>query len=316
MAPIRSTGIWQFAAAILFFILAACTPQKPSAPLRQNNAKTTPLSTRAVTPTLSVVPSATPLPSPSVSPTPVPPSPTATATVPACLARGGKIEIKSLHSALLPKPLAYRVYTPPCYDQNKTQRYPVIYLIHGQTYNDDQWDRLGIDETADELIASGELSPFLVVMPRDRVWKQPPENNFGKALISELIPEIDRSYRTIAKRNARAIGGLSWGANWAVHLGLTSWELFGAIGAHSLPVFSTDGPRLSTWLDAIPSDKLPRIYMDAGEHDRWLHYTLWFESLLTQKGIPHEWHLFSGYHDEAYWSAHTRNYLLWYARRW
>ena len=173
-----------------------------------------------------------------------------------------------------------------------------------------------MDETADALIKSAEIPPLLIIMPRDRIWKQPPENNFGKAVISDLVPIIDASYRTIPERKYRAIGGLSWGANWAIHLGLTNWRIFGRIGAHSLPVFSTDGPRLSGWLDAIPSNELPRIYLDAGDHDRWLQYTQWFEDLLTQKGIPHEWHLYPGYHNEDYWSSHVEDYLRWYTKDW
>ncbi|MCD6400899.1 MAG: hypothetical protein J7L73_03115 [Anaerolineales bacterium] len=244
------------------------------------------------------------------------PTYTLTPTKPTCLSEGGRIEIKAIQSKLLPKRLTYRVYTPPCYDQTLNQDYPVLYLIHGQTYNDDQWDRLGVDETADALIKSAEIPPLLIIMPRDRIWKQPPENNFGKAVISDLVPIIDASYRTIPERKYRAIGGLSWGANWAIHLGLTNWRIFGSIGAHSLPVFSTDGPRLSGWLDAIPSNELPRIYLDAGDHDRWLQYTQWFEDLLTQKGIPHEWHLYPGYHNEDYWSSHVEDYLRWYTQDW
>ena len=276
-----------------------------------NEATTLP----AVTSTATASPTYTPPPNTPTN-TPSPPTTTPTPTKPACLSEGGNIAVKSIQSRLLPQPLAFRVYTPPCYAQNTSQRYPVLYIIHGQTYNDDQWDRLGLDERADQLIAEGKIPPLIIVMPRDRIWKQPPENNFGKALVSDLVPEIDKTYRTIPERKYRAVGGLSWGANWAVHLGLTHWELFGTIGAHSLPVFSTDGPRLATWLDEIPKSDLPRIYMDAGEHDRWLQYTLWFEDLLTQKGIPHEWHLFTGYHDEAYWSSHVEDYLLWYTQDW
>ena len=66
---------------------------------------------------------------------------------------------------MLPLPLSYRIYLPPCYDEMEDARYPVLYLIHGQNFNDDQWDRLGVDESADALIAAEEMSPLLIVMP-------------------------------------------------------------------------------------------------------------------------------------------------------
>ncbi len=173
-------------------------------------------------------------------------------------------------------------------------------------------------KTADALIASGELAPFLVVMPGDRLWTQPSEDQFGKAVMEALVPWIDAQYRTLPDRQHRAIGGLSRGAAWAVHLGLSRWEFFGAIGAHSLPVFWEDVPDIKTWIDQIPLDEFPRVYLDIGNDDRpeVLKSALWFEQLLTDTGIPHEWHLFSGEHDETYWKSHVEQYLRWYAANW
>jgi enterochelin esterase-like enzyme len=232
-----------------------------------------------------------------------------------CEHPAGHMVIASLESSLLNKPLDYRVYLPPCYEEQTGQRYPVLYLVHGQSYNDDQWDRLGADEAAGRLIAAGEIAPFILVMPRDRVWSQPDEDMFGRAVVEELIPFIDEQYRTLADRSHRAVGGLSRGAGWAVHLGLSQWKLFSAFGAHSPATFWTDALQFRTWLKEIPAGLLPRIYVDAGDHDRpeILDAAQRFATLLTQLGIPHEWYLFPGYHDEAYWSAHVEKYLRWYA---
>jgi enterochelin esterase-like enzyme len=236
----------------------------------------------------------------------------------ACWQDGGRIVKDRLRTDLLPLPLEYRVYLPPCYDQQPDRRYPVLYLIHGQNYNDDQWDRLGADETANTLIAAGEIPPLIIVMPRDRSWAQPTEDRFGQVLADSLLPAIDENYRTIPDRSHRAIGGLSRGAGWAVHLGLSHWELFSALGAHSLPVFWTDTPHVRQWLKDIPSDSLPRIYLDIGEKDRpvIMSSAVWFENLLTELHIPHEWHLFTGYHEEAYWQSHVKQYLRWYTQDW
>jgi enterochelin esterase-like enzyme len=249
---------------------------------------------------------------------PATPAPAQTPAPLACLNEGGQIETGELRTELLRLPLEFRVYLPPCYHELADRRYPVLYLIHGQSYNDDQWDRLGADETADALIAAGEVPPFLIVMPRDRVWSQPTEDPFGQAVAEVLVPWIDEHYRTRPERGSRAVGGLSRGAGWAIHLGFSKWELFGAIGAHSLPVFWTDLPHLRAWLEAIPNEDLPRIYLDLGDKDRpqISRSAIWFEGLLTEMNIPHEWHLYSGYHEEAYWEALVEEYLGWYARGW
>jgi predicted esterase len=272
-----------------------------------------PLVTTHVPTQFSLSPSATPAPSvtpqPSFTPAPSP-------TVPACWQAGGRMEFGSLRDPHLPLPMEFRVYLPPCYDQFADQRYPVLYLIHGMNYNDDQWDRLGADDVADELIRKKEIHPFLIVMPRDRSWSQPDQDGFGQAVINTLIPYIDTVYRTLPDRSHRALGGLSRGASWTVHLGLTHWELFGALGLHSLPVFWADTSHVRQWLDAIPRDSLPRIFMDTGDKDYLIRSTEWFEEVLTEKNIPHEWYLYPGYHEEAYWSAHVEQYIRWYAEDW
>lgn len=229
------------------------------------------------------------------------------------------MEFNNLRTELLRLPLEFRVYLPPCYDQQTERRYPVIYLIHGSTYTDSQWTDLGAAEIADELIAAGEAPPFMMVMGRDRVWTSPREDMFGQALVDVLLPWIDENYRTLSERSHRAIGGISRGGGWAVHLGLSRWELFGAIGAHSLAVFNEDTPYyINKWLDEIPSDAYPRLYLDIGDRDRQeiRRSAEWFEGVLTKKGIPHRWHLYTGYHDDAYWQAHIEEYLRWYVEDW
>ena len=281
------------------------------------------LATITEMPIKTILPSETPSPTPSFtlsltntsSPTRTPsPSPTRMS----CWDEGGRIEQHDLRSDLLPLPMEYRVYLPPCYDQFPERRYPILYLIHGQNFNDDQWDRLGVDEMADKLIAGGEISPLIIVMPRDRSWSQPTEDRFGQVVAEQLLTKIDQLYRTRLERGFRAIGGLSRGAGWALHLGLSRWESFGAIGLHSLPVFWTDLPDIKIWLDSIPHGSLPRIYMDLGDRDRpqISKSAIWFEELLTEKRIPHEWHLYPGYHEEAYWEDHIEEYLHWYTQAW
>jgi enterochelin esterase-like enzyme len=214
--------------------------------------------------------------------------------------------------------LDYRVYTPPCYQQDLDRDYPVLYLIHGYGFNDDQWLRLGAGEIADQLISSGEISPLIMVMPYDRDYHiLPPRSQFGEALIFDLIPEIDTNYRTKAARQYRAVGGLSRGGNWALHLGFSHWDVFSAIGGHSSPLFLTDGQlKVEDWLREIPTQQHPRIYLDIGSGDEWIDQILQLVRTLDDFSIPYEFHLFSGDHNESYWASHMEQYLRWYVKEW
>jgi enterochelin esterase-like enzyme len=229
----------------------------------------------------------------------------------------GTIEYREIVSDLSPNPLAFRIYLPPCYSLEADKRYPVLYMLHGQTYNDDQWDRLGIDTVADQLINSGEAKPFIVVMPWESNSLEDDKTSiFGRLVIEVLIPFVDDEYRTCNARECRAIGGLSRGAAWSMRLGFTNWKLFSSIGAHSYAPFPGDFYNFPFWLKEIPDDKLPRIYMDMGVLDFMMTPASLFEERLTKYLVPHEWIINSGTHNEEYWGTHVKDYLYWYTFPW
>ncbi len=296
---------------LLLLGAAACAGGAPAA--SASAASVQPLVTRTSAPT------ETPLPSPAPTGTATPPPrarASATPSRPACRQAGGRLERASLSTPLLTLPMEVTVYLPPCYGQNAGHYYPVLYLLHGQNYTQEQWVRLGVPQTADALMGAGEIPPYLIVMPHDRLWEDPPDTNFDEAFLEVLLPWVDSTYRTVPVREFRAVGGLSRGGAWAIHFGLQHWELFGALGGHSAPVFWSDTPYIGQWLDAIPPEALPRIYLDIGEKDYLRDSNAWFEAQLTARDIPHEWHLYRGYHEEAYWQAHVEEYLRWYGRLW
>jgi enterochelin esterase-like enzyme len=266
-----------------------------------------------VTPTYTPFQAVSPTPSPTVSPTPtlVP-----TATPVPCLEESGRFEDFKI-SFQPGQPFTFRVYTPPCFDPESQVRYPVLYMIHGQTFAHDQWGRLGIGDAADALITSGKSVPFLMVMPReDDTFSDIYSSVFSRDLISGLVPWIDENYPTCSQRQCRAIGGLSRGGAWALRLGFVHWDLFGAVGLHSTPPFIGDPQKFVSWLREIPEDQMPRVYMDTGRGDAYIVMTTAFENLLVQLDVPHEWYLFNGRHDEEYWSSHVSDYLEWYTRPW
>jgi enterochelin esterase-like enzyme len=272
----------------------ACSPLEQAAPTLVPLSSTTP-------PTLP----ATLAPSPS---------PTSTITPFACLTNPGRVEEGSLDSTQPPQ--EFRIYLPPCYDEKTDQRYPVLYLLHGQTYTDDQWIRLGAVDATDDLILSGESIPFIIVFPDDRYWNLPPGPGFGGRLVEDLIPYIDSTYRTLPDRDQRAIGGMSRGAGWSLRLGLTYWKLFGTIGLHSPAVLQKDASKIGEWLGDIPASSRPRVFMDVGDNDQELEMAQRVEAQFTDFGLTHEWHLYNGAHTEEYWSAHVEEYIRWYVEGW
>lgn len=307
----------KLAVFLLGMALSACA-LAPETPMTAPAAATAPIAVQATaTATRQAAPSPTATSPPPSTPAPTQTAvPTATPTQNPCWQTPGAVTRHTLATDLAPLPWEFRVYTPPCYAEYPSARYPLLILIHGSTYTDSQWDDLGADETADRLIQSGEVPPFIILMPRDRIWVEPTEDPFGEALVSRVLPWVEENYRTIPEKPFRAIGGLSRGASWAVHLGLKHPDLFASVGAHSLPVFLTDPPRLRSWLDQIPLDQLPRFYIDIGDRDYLLEKAVWFEELLTERNIPHEWYLNSGRHEDAYWAGHVEEYLRWYAAGW
>jgi enterochelin esterase-like enzyme len=237
-----------------------------------------------------------------------------TATPLSCLTRPGRLEKGQLDEF---KPAQqFLVYLPPCYEERTDERYPVLYLLHGQTYNDDQWIRLGAVDILDKLILAGEIQPFIVVFPDDRYWNLEAGPGFGDRFINSIIPYIDQTYRTLPDREHRALGGMSRGAGWALRLGFTHWDLFGFLGLHSLAVMQKDATRVKSWIASIPPASRPVVFMDIGDKDQELIMAQQVESIFNDSDLTHEWHLYSGAHTEDYWGAHVEEYIRWYAEQW
>jgi len=288
----------------LFFMLGlvACSPtsvdQTGSASPLPAASSTSTLQTTAT----STIESSTS--TPSLTPTPD------------CKLRLGQVQEVTLDTTYMYDPIKFRVYLPPCYEHNIDQHYPVLYLFHGLFYSDDQWIRIGAVEVVNRLIITGEIAPFILVMPYDPNQREPVSTKFDEAFMEDLLPHIDENYRTLPGPEFRAVGGLSRGAGWALHFGLQDPDLFGAIGAHSPIIFWEDSTRIGDWLNAIPRSKLPRIYVDIGDRDPNSDSALLLETLLKDRNIPHEYHVSPGYHTENYWESQVENYMRWYAAGW
>jgi enterochelin esterase-like enzyme len=297
---------WKLIGLAILIVLSACQSNpspypsaspKPSSTITQLMEEPQPSSTETQRPQLSNPPTASP-------------SPTAN-----CLTLGGELHKEAITSDYVGE-LSYQIYLPPCYQADSEKRYPVLYLLHGLSYDEEQWLQLGLIQELDALIAEGEIAPFIVVLPRETRFEPPQISGFDDALVMELVPWIDMHYQTFSEKPFRGLGGLSRGAAWAVRIGLTHYQLFNSIGAHSLPLFEADGGNISAWLTGIPQGNLPSFFIDIGRSDQEVQSALDFANLLDAHHVPHEWHLFNGGHTQAYWSSHLKDYLKWYARDW
>jgi len=232
-----------------------------------------------------------------------------------CAYSSGTVSDLQVPSTVLSHPLAVKVYLPPCYNAARNPGYPVLYMLHGQTYDDGQWQRLGLLTAADELITAGRIPPMIIVMPYDVSWSAGPEvSTFDESFSQELVPYVDGNFNTCSVRACRSVGGLSRGGNWAVYLGFSHPELFTAIGAHSAPLFYGEMQRMTSVLKTDGAiSQLPKIYIDVGNKDENLAQVLAYVTLFKKFNVPYLFTEYQGYHAEAYWSAHVTDYLIWYS---
>ncbi|HLR26911.1 MAG TPA: alpha/beta hydrolase-fold protein [Fodinibius sp.] len=130
------------------------------------------------------------------------------------------------------------VYTPPGYDENSAQGYPVLYLLHGGGEDERAWAKQGkTDLIMDNLIAEQEATPMLVVMVDGNVAMSGFGENFLESFESELteavIPFIEDNYRVKSNAENRALAGLSMGGLQTLYAGVYNTDLFSYLGVFS-----------------------------------------------------------------------------------
>lgn len=234
-------------------------------------------------------------------------------------------------SKTLGRSVRYDIYLPAGYDSDPARRYPVLYYLHGIGGDPREWLGYGLRETADQLMGSGAIRPFLIVLPEGDQGYWVDQVNGGPQwatyVANDVVAAIDGTYRTIADRQDRAIGGLSMGAHGALQIALNHPDVFSIVGAHSpsfrprqdLPAYFGDDSDVAlrdpfALLAAHPDiARTLTIWLDFGDHDPYRDKQSQFEQQLTDEGIPHQFHLWQGNHDGAYWSGHLNDYLRFYA---
>jgi enterochelin esterase family protein len=214
------------------------------------------------------------------------------------------------------------VYTPPGYMAG-SERYPVLYLVHGAGDSADSWTSVGhANYILDNLIAEGRARPMIVVMPFGHTPDRPNGNilantDFGDDLIKDLIPYVDAHFRTLADPHERAMAGLSMGGSHTLRFGLTHPELFDYIGIFSMGLGlqgNNDLGAYETANDAAlkkAAADLDLVYYAMGKDDFLYDTVAPTRAMLDRYGIRHVYNESGGGHTWINW----RRYLADFAPR-
>jgi enterochelin esterase-like enzyme len=191
----------------------------------------------------------------------------------------GAVAAVTYYSTALGKFRRMHVYTPPGYESGQG-KFPVFYLLHGAGDCDDSWTSVGrAGFILDNLIAAKKAKPMIIVMPagHTRPFNRgpapaatqpggaPPPDEFIQDFMTDIMPYVEKNYRSLAGRENRAIAGLSMGGNQTLNIALPNLEKFGYVGVFSsglLNVFARQAP------GAQPAANTPPQITPAGE--AWL----------------------------------------------
>lgn len=248
------------------------------------------------------------------------------------------------------------VYTPAGYESGK-ERYPVLYLLHGGSGDEDAWFSCGrASQILDNLIAQGRARPMVVVMPNCNTTRiaapdfvpAPPApsaaqdpgrfRRFPESLVRDLVPFIDRTYRTRSDRDNRAIAGLSVGGAQTMYTAFNHLDLFAWVGAFSggFPVMpdvgidvpappdaaSLKGPDLTRSIDPVKfaallpqlnsaaNARLRLLYISIGTADTLMTTHSVVKQVLREQGVKYTLMEFPGYiHEWPVWRVTLRDLL-------
>ena len=202
------------------------------------------------------------------------------------------------------------VYTPAQYEKNTSERYPVLYLMHGGGEDETGWPNQGkVNFIMDNLISEGKAKPMIVVMDRgsavDTTVPRPAAGQgmggafnyttLEQVFIKEIIPNIDKEFRTVADRDHRAMTGLSLGGFQSFYVTLTNLDKFAYIGGFSGAGQMQQGVEFSklyngAWADVNAFNKKVKLmFVSTGtaEPERMYQTVNNFHKELEKVGIKH-----------------------------
>lgn len=217
------------------------------------------------------------------------------------------------------------VYTPPGYEKGNT-KYPVFYLLHGGGDDDSGWNTIGRSGfILDNLIAAGKAKPMIVVMPNGSM-PLPPMNGmpnaqmmnqlrdlFSSELLKEVMPHVEKNYRTLTNAENRAIAGLSMGGFQTLDVTLTHPELFNYVGVFSSGFFGATADEADTKYAKVLNDpnfnKGKKLFwVSIGKDDFVMDANKKTLALLDKHNIKYQYKESSGGHTWINWRQYLNEY--------
>jgi len=211
------------------------------------------------------------------------------------------------------------VYTPAGYDINAKVKYPVIYIQHGGGEDERGWAVQGkTDIILDNLIAEGKAKPMIVVISNGNVsvsggYTSSAMAAFKEEITNNIVPFIDKNYRTLTDVKNRALCGLSMGGGQAFYAGLGSLDCFASVGVFSSGIFGGIANPTGKVFDAdkeIPglltkaqqfNQKLKLFYISVGEQDPRFEFTQKEVKKFQNNGLKVQFASFPGDHEWQVW---------------
>lgn len=256
-----------------------------------------------------------------------------------------KTDTIQVYSQAMKKSLKAAVTTPPSYHHGD-QKFPVLYLLHGGSGAFSDWHQK-VSEPGLVSRMAEEFNLIIVtpgVGPASYYYDSPMLDSvrYETYMVAELIPHIDKTYRTIAKKESRAITGLSMGGHGAITLSAKHPELFVAAGSMSgvmnidtrmwrVPEdfrnlrlegqkamlgkdLNYDGPNFNPFTAVGLVDRMKAngiaLIIDCGVDDFLIDTNRQIHQLLLENGTPHEYIERPGAHTWPYWSEALPVHLL------
>jgi enterochelin esterase-like enzyme len=246
-------------------------------------------------------------------------------------ARGRAIRIEVTSAALGGRRQPVDVYLPPGYASHPQERYPVLYLLHGEPGRPGAFletVRMGVVE--DELTTLHRAQPLILVMPfgstgtfADKEWANGvgPNEGWETFVARDVVHAIDSRFRTVPSSGARGIGGLSEGGYGAINIAIhhprefglvESWSGYeraddiGSIFGHRQALLVRNTP-LDTLGPAAPALRRTSTFfwLYSGRDDRFFDENAEFASLLARKRIPYKFRVVRGGHNWALWRGNA-----------
>lgn len=230
------------------------------------------------------------------------------------------------------------VYTPAGYDpNNKKQKYPVLYLLHGGGGDEDAWSTLGRTcQILDNLIAEGKAEPMLVVMPNGNpnqyaaqtlgIPVNPNTKTYASgfdnysSLVDDIVPFIESRYQVIKNRKGRSVAGLSMGGGQSFFIAFRNADIFSSVGIFSSGLigssaiggapFDAEAIIPGMYSNTQKFNRFDVIYLSCGEEDNRIGGMKDFKQKLDANGYKGVvWEQYPGGHEWKVWRRNLASYV-------